>query len=358
VGHASGSSFFPGKTAVETFYIISGFYMSLILNEKYLKKKNSYKLFITNRFLRLFPSYWVVLLITITFSLVIYHVTDHRNGASLSAYFSYSKNLDFASFAFLTFTNICVFFQDMVCFLGLDKHSGALYFNSNFYSSDPPLYTFLIIAPAWTIGLELTYYLIAPFIVKRALYIVLILMALSLITRVVLIKMGLSHDPWNYRFFPNEILFFLMGNISYRIYVFIKKRLGELNYSPFILKTIFFVVVLFTVFYNLTLSHVEPKYIELLYFTLFFCALPFIFLLTKKSKLDRFIGELSYPIYISHMLMIQVCKYLNVPQGIAMDAAVAILSVLFAVLINKLLNDRIEQYRQKRVSAEKTVVSG
>ena len=332
--------------------------MSLILNEKYLKKKNSYKLFITNRLLRLFPSYWIVLLVSVTFSLVIYHASNHRNGASLSAYFTYSKNLDFASFAFLIFMNICVFFQDMVCFLGLDKHSGALYFTSNFYSSDPPLYTFLIIAPAWTIGLELTYYLIAPFIVKRALYILLILMGLSLITRVILIKIGLSHDPWNYRFFPNEILFFLTGNISYRMYVFLKKRLAELNYMPVILNSMFFVIVLFTVFYNFTItySYIEPKYIELLYFILFFCALPFIFLLTKQSGLDRFIGELSYPVYISHMLMIQVCKCLIVPQGIATDAVVVILSVLFAVLLNKLVNDRIEKYRQKRVIAEKTIV--
>jgi len=56
------------------------------------------------------------------------------------------------------------------------------------------------------------------------------------------------------------------------------------------------------------------------------------------------------------MLMIQVCKCLIVPQGIATDAVVVILSVLFAVLLNKLVNDRIEKYRQKRVIAEKTIV--
>ena len=54
-----------GQIAVQAFYIISGFYMSLIINEKYIGKNNSYKLFITNRFLRLYPIYWTVFLGTI-----------------------------------------------------------------------------------------------------------------------------------------------------------------------------------------------------------------------------------------------------------------------------------------------------
>ncbi|MCF8321913.1 MAG: acyltransferase family protein [Flavobacterium sp.] len=56
-----------GKTAVQAFYIISGFYMTLILNEKYIGNNNSYKLFITNRFLRLYPIYWIILLLTVLF---------------------------------------------------------------------------------------------------------------------------------------------------------------------------------------------------------------------------------------------------------------------------------------------------
>ena len=54
-------SFVGGPLAVQAFFIISGFYMSLILNEKYIGVNNSYKLFISNRFLRLYPMYWVIL---------------------------------------------------------------------------------------------------------------------------------------------------------------------------------------------------------------------------------------------------------------------------------------------------------
>lgn len=44
-----------GSTAVQAFYIISGFYMSLILSEKYVGANGGYSLFFTNRLLRLFP---------------------------------------------------------------------------------------------------------------------------------------------------------------------------------------------------------------------------------------------------------------------------------------------------------------
>src|SRR3569623_308588 len=65
-----GIKLIGGRLAVETFFIISGFYMSLVLSEKYGHIKNSYKLFISNRFLRLLPVYWVVLNATAVVSLI------------------------------------------------------------------------------------------------------------------------------------------------------------------------------------------------------------------------------------------------------------------------------------------------
>ena len=67
-GHAGnflGFPLVPGDTAVQTFYAISGFYMALVLNEKYRPESSSYFLFISNRFLRLFPIYATVLALTL-----------------------------------------------------------------------------------------------------------------------------------------------------------------------------------------------------------------------------------------------------------------------------------------------------
>ena len=54
-----------GSLAVQTFYIISGFYMALILNEKYVTQPHAYRLFLTNRVLRLFSLYCVVVGLTL-----------------------------------------------------------------------------------------------------------------------------------------------------------------------------------------------------------------------------------------------------------------------------------------------------
>src|SRR5258705_9507951 len=61
VGHMASSmdtayALIPGTLAVEVFFSISGFYMSLILTGKYHDRTTFY----VNRFLRLYPVYLIV----------------------------------------------------------------------------------------------------------------------------------------------------------------------------------------------------------------------------------------------------------------------------------------------------------
>lgn len=95
-----GFSLVNSVVAVQAFYIISGFYMTLILNEKYIGKSNSYRLFITNRFLRLYPIYWVVLLLTTLGSLTVYIITKGGDALVLESYMNYFSNLDLLTFSF------------------------------------------------------------------------------------------------------------------------------------------------------------------------------------------------------------------------------------------------------------------
>src|SRR6267154_1532992 len=77
-GQFDSIGFMQGPEAVQSFYIISGFYMGLILNEKYVTA-NSYKLFISNRFLRIFPTYWIVLVLIVLCSTFVITVTKGAN---------------------------------------------------------------------------------------------------------------------------------------------------------------------------------------------------------------------------------------------------------------------------------------
>ena len=197
--------FLYSNFAVQIFYILSGFYISLILNNNSYK---SYKNFILSRYLRLFPIYFLCLLTTFIFNKgnTIYHTNLIKD------------NIDIFSSIFLVFTNITIIFQDLVMFLGINKNS--IQFVSDYNNSFPrPLFHYLYLPQGWSLGLELSFYLLAPFIlskinIKKILFIII----LSLSLRLILVQNKLSLDPWSYRFFPTELVFFLFGSISYIIY--------------------------------------------------------------------------------------------------------------------------------------------
>ena len=188
-----GSNLVGGQVAVQSFYIISGFYMSLILNEKYIGENRSYKLFISNRFLRLYPIYWIVLLLTIIFCITTHFLTTSHFAPVLSSYESVHKN--FFSFFFLTVTNILIFGQDIVMFLGINADTGYLFYSSNFMNTSPALYSFLFVPQAWTLGLELMFYLVAPMLLLKGLKLVGIIIVLSVVLRLFIYHfLGLRND--------------------------------------------------------------------------------------------------------------------------------------------------------------------
>ena len=70
-GHSTpimGLPLLEAGMAVKAFFMISGFYMTLILSGKYrVRNAEGYWLFISNRFLRIYPSYLVVLGVSLVF---------------------------------------------------------------------------------------------------------------------------------------------------------------------------------------------------------------------------------------------------------------------------------------------------
>jgi peptidoglycan/LPS O-acetylase OafA/YrhL len=342
VGPIFGFTLLGGPTAVETFYIISGFYMSLILNEKYVGENGSYKLFLSNRLLRLFPIYWVVFVLTIIVSLVFAYHSQGTFWSRLQPYIDFKNQMALPSLILLFFTNVFLIGQDLVMFLGLGK-TGHLFFTSNFWNTSPYLYNFLLVPQAWTIGLEITFYLIAPFLVRKKFRVILLFIFISLAIRLFLVSRGLSNDPWNYRFFPNELLFFLLGNIAYKIF----KRIEKLNIDRRFLIIILSFILIFILFFSL-IDFSGKTYI---FFGLFFIALPFIFKLSKYSKLDSYIGDLSYPIYLSHTLVTMTFKgrLQNVFNISGLAIAVILITILFSIFLNIIVTKPVERLRQRRL---------
>ncbi len=348
---AHSSSFFGtylvgGKIAVQAFYIISGFYMSLILSEKYIGKAGSYKLFISNRFLRIFPIFWAVLLLTILFGTVMLMFGDHSATVGVYAnYLSQGGHFDIFAIGLLIISNLFLFGGDLVMFLGLNSTTGHLFFTPDFTMTTPRLHGFLFVPQAWTIAIELMFYLIAPFIVRQKTWIIGTIIALSLGLRWYLYAHGFNHDPWTHRLFPLELAFFLIGTLTYRLYTKIKTY----TFDQRVLYTALSAIGLATGLYypgNTSVFH------EASYFALVVLCLPLLFIVTKNSKFDSKIGELSYPVYICHILVITIVTFFSV-QVRYMGPFIAVLSIGFALLLNRFIADPIERFRQRRVRLAK-----
>ena len=89
---------------------------------------------------------------------------------------------------------------------------------------------------------------------------------------------------------------------------------------------------------------------------LFAFSVPVIFNATKNNKIDRFIGELSYPVYIVHFPIIRFFSSHPFYQSyflkyITLGTAVTVISCSLAVMLYFYIEKPINIYRQKRLMA-------
>ncbi len=342
-----GLKFTGGVVSVDVFFIISGFYMALILSDKYIGK-GSYILFLSNRFLRLFPIYWVVLIFTLAISAASYQIS--HEGGRFDYFVNYYDRMAPETAVFLIMSNVMMFGQDLVMFLGMDPEKGTLYFTSNYRYTNPALNKFMLVPQAWSLSLELMFYLIAPLLARRKLGIILLLIMITIGIRLfVSNELGYTHDPWKHRFFPSALIFFLFGIISYRLYLWNQKiKLSRLIR--------FFIIGAFSLYFIsyqfIPASVVAPQFKNWILYILTCVSIPVIFDLTKTSRLDRRLGDFSYPIYIVHILFVLGIEILfdRLHLNEYKAEASILLSVMASYLLISFIADPIEKLRQSRIS--------
>jgi len=292
MSHADACDFniIPGQVAVQAFFIISGFYMSLILEQKY--EKCRIFVFYTNRLLRLFPTYLFMLFV----SFGVLYVLD----VGIFIYIDKLKKVFthgvFMAVSYL-WANIAVLGQEMLFLLGIDTANYSFYWAPNGMAS-VKAWNYVLIPQAWSLSMELYFYVLAPFILRRGMYWVVVGFVLSLGLRLFIVSKGPEYDLFLRRFFPAELCLFLIGSFSYFVFTRIKEY--KRKYSLGLTCWIILLAVL--VSYN----EINEKFsLALLAFTMFL-SMPFIFNLTKDSRFDRFLGSISYPIYIVHFLIVAI----------------------------------------------------
>lgn len=314
--------------AVQMFYVISGYLISIVLTES--SNYSSIYRFYINRALRIYPIYLAVFFISLALAIFQYY----QSGVGpLSILIS----LPFLAQILLIFSNLLLFFQDLVLFTAIQNNELVL--TSHFTHTEIPTWKGLLVPQAWTLALELAFYLIAPFILRHKRTLITVFL-LSLSLKLYLYFNGYEYDPWNYRFFPAELSLFLLGAISHQFWTKIAKQRNYLTKTTNISALLILACVIFSH------SHI-PLPIELKnmgLFTLFFVALPYIASLQKSYTQDAQLAELSYPIYISHFLVINALSLLFNSSSVESDVIKSTLIVATTILVSIALNETIGKH--------------
>jgi len=301
VGHSPygalpGFDFLPGPTAVQAFFIISGFFITMVLNENATYR--SIRTFYASRYLRLYPVYIACALTTLLLNR--YDAFAFQNyPLSYSAYFA---PLALRDQVFIVFSNLTIFFQDWFLFLQVNWQTLTLEFTKQFQSgTKPPFYSFLWVQPAWSLGIEVVFYTIAPFVVRSPRRILAMVLLGASCRYGSYLYIGKVADPWYYRFAPSELALFALGGLAYHVWHSADpgsrrmRIIGVAAMCVLITTTAFHrslwqpgvivpLMIVNPIFLGIVVTFIAP-----------------IFVVTRVNSLDRLLGELSYPMYLCHI---------------------------------------------------------
>jgi peptidoglycan/LPS O-acetylase OafA/YrhL len=290
-----------GKIAVATFFFISGFLMPLTFDTHYrgYGTRTGSRKFYVNRFLRIYPIYWASLAVT------------------LLAVLAYGPTLMEHATTLQDLTQVRTYLSNALL-LGLNQTrawGGDFRFNP----------------PAWTLDVELQYYVLVPFILwmaawKRR-------MTLALLTVIAGTSLYLFFRPVGLFDIDRSLLawsfFFLLG---YGFYLSPKLQLLAL-YKPLLAVVISLLLIVMWFSARLNLAHLSAT---------FACIVVSAYLLVLQKNrgfgpLDRLLGDLSYPTYILHWICVQlifrwVGAKLGFLGGIEEFVALLFLNVLASTL--------------------------
>lgn len=328
-----------GHQAVRLFYIISGFYMAMILEQKYPLNRRGLWIFYTNRAARIFPVYWVVLIGAAAFygGALIF---TQRMPERLQWYSLLNEGGHGGFLVGLGLSQLILFGLDG---LSLFDFQGSILGLGGTVSGGKTAGFLCLVPQAWTLAVELMFYLVAPILVQMRSRWLIVLCGAG-----ILIRTGLSiwkpHESLslNYFWFPLQIPFFLLGILSYR-WMKISTDLWRNHWMRIGGGGIAFMVVMG---YGWIPVGVAPI-LSCGAIGLFIPALFHI-----EGKVGEFLGELSYPIYVVHILVKWIMLgLLGVQQAgeKKVDGTLLVVASMFAAIgIEKLIGTRVEAWRVRR----------
>lgn len=305
-----------GWYAVDFFFVISGFYMAMVLNEKY--RDAPAERFYLSRLLRLLPVYYIGLLLSLlTFWPAISGVW---------------RSLEPGALVYFVLQNVFVFGQDLSYPLCVPKQGGGCI--------GLPL---AMNPPSWSLAVELGFYFVAPYLLRSkartfafVLYGALYLASLKLL-RFPLAATGVfgAAEPpiYTFYFYPASFVFFGGGALAYHL----RRGATGADYAGGALLLLL-----------LSSADTVMPFWHLLLASL---AVPVLFELTARNRLDRWLGEMSYPVYILHFPILQALlpwfgKQPDPPGALSLGSWVAIASCAAGAVLYRVVEVPVNRRRE------------
>jgi len=260
------------------------------------------------------------------------------NSPGLLSYETHFAPLDVLSKTYLVLTNLLLWGQDVAMYLRIDDGGRSLAFTTNFMNSVPRVETFMLVPQAWSLSIELGFYLLAPWLIARGTNTLVAIVGAAIVLRLALASIGLTFDPWTYRFFPVEIGSFVFGMVLYR-------SMAQRRASAATQRVATAGLILVT----LLLSTLPQTWLtRLVFYAYVGWALPLAFQLTRANRVDRYLGELSYPVYLVHLLAISIAMYSGW-SGPRLAALALIMVALASVALHEVVQQPVDRLRASRV---------
>ena len=284
--HLTGKLPFLGQFSVNFFYVISGFLITMILNKTY---KFHLLSFATNRFLRLYPTYFFFLTVGI---LIIYFMPNtvnfHPSWSKVSQHFDWLGNALIFPWAFLSD-------------YAVPNTFGAF---TNSYPLFADAYRFRIITSSWSVAVELVCYFLLWIFIARKLSFTLFSITASVIYHIFVFRN--THDSaMSYFPFIAATLPFSLGALSYFIYEKIKtlgNTLTILNNHKWIV--LLSSISLFFLNWMVFLENQNGQWHPFFYYVNNIIAMVIVITLCdinpkgNQGKILKILGDLSYPIFL------------------------------------------------------------
>lgn len=325
--------FIGGGTAVQGFFVISGFYMALVLDGKYADRQ----LFYSNRLLRLFPAYFAMMTLA-AITLFVFNASATASQDTFAKAYGHPVTA-----ALMIFENLALIGQDLLYWFRLPG-DGAIVFDpmgAPPTEESPVAWQALLVPQSWSLSLELCFYALVPFLARLNWAWLAALCVTSIGLRFAGHLLPVDFGLWQGRFFPTVFFLFLLGMLAHR-------ALPLAERSP---KWIGWVagITLLSLIVFLPALKPDPELGRWLVYFAIAIATPFIFNVSRHLSGDRWIGDLSYPIYLSHLVVIGVVLTFSLPQPVwlAIGGTLA-----FSVLLMVLVDMPVDRWRQARAKRE------